>query len=394
MTRQRTIACLLAVLLVAALAIPAAAGGRGPFKDCETHWAKREVSLLKAAGILQGVGNGLFNPEGQLTRAEIAVMILRALGLENEAMAQGKGKSGPQPFKDAAAFPAWSQNHIRACFDRGLMLGELKGKDRFFSPMKPVTRQEFVVLLVRALNVEDPEDLEALAESLMGNRNQLAFKDRSAIADWAVGFVLVALDRGWVNGYDNGTFQPSKPVTRAEAAAFIERHEEQLGYRWSNRYTGTIKAVDATATPKTITITTEGDEDNPGADMTFGLAASCLIYVGKNQVELSALGTGWDVKVYAQDGEAVYIKASEPEVEQFEIEGTISAVDAAAGTITVAGTVTVTVKVTGDTEIEIDGDGEKTLEDLAVGMTVKIEAVMVDDEVVAVGIEAETPATP
>ncbi len=383
-------------MLVAALALPAAARGGGPFKDCETHWAKAQVSMLKAARILQGVGNGLFNPEGQLTKAEVAVMILRALGLEAGVMAEGKGNKGPQPFKDAASFPAWSQNHIRACFDLGLLLGEIKGGDRLFNPMKAVTRQEFVVLVVRAMDPDDPDDLEALAQSLMGSRSQLAFTDREAIGNWAIGYVLVALQKGWVTGYTNGTFQPNKPVTRAEAAAFVERLELHLGYRWSNHYAGTIKAINATATPQSITITTEGDDEKPGEDMTFTVAASCLIYVGKDQVELSTLGVGWEVKVFAQDGEATYIKASPPEVEEFELEGTIGAVDATAGTVTVAvsETETVTVKVTAQTEIEIDGEEDKTLADVEVGMTVKITAATVDDELVARAIEAETPATP
>jgi len=311
MTR-RMLTSVLALFLVAALALPAVAHGRGPFSDVEDHWARRQIALLKAAGILQGIGNGLFCPEGQMTRAEVAAMLLRMLGLEGEAEGEMAGQGGgAPPFADFMQAPAWSRNHIRVCFEHRLMLGELEGNGRFCNPNKPIPRQEFVVLLTRALDEEDARDLEAMAQELMADFEELrCFHDYEAIGKWAAGYILLALQEGWVQGYEDGTFRPNKPVTRAEAAAFAERLEAYLGCRWTSRYVGTIVSADTTA--NTITILTEGDEDEgePGEDLTFTLGDECLIYVSNQPSELGALEPGWEVKVFVQDGLAVFIKAS------------------------------------------------------------------------------------
>jgi N-acetylmuramoyl-L-alanine amidase len=51
------------------------------FTDIENHWAKDTINLLAEKGIIAGRGDGTFDPDGTITRAEVAVMIARAMGL-------------------------------------------------------------------------------------------------------------------------------------------------------------------------------------------------------------------------------------------------------------------------------------------------------------------------
>lgn len=398
---RRVLSVLLALALVLAMALPAAAANpkKGkPFADVESHWAKRQIALLKGAGVLKGVGEDLFAPEAQMVRAEIAVMLLRALGLEHEVGQYGEDPEDPSPFADLKSAPVWSRNHIRLCYEHRLMLGEVKGDGRVCNPNKPITRQEFVVLLVRTMDEDDPRDLEDLAAELIDDAAMLPFRDRNAIAPWAVGYILLALQEGWLEGYADNTFQPNKPVSRAEAACFMERLEAHLGWRWSARYVGTIVEVDTTA--NTITILTEDDEDEeqPGEELTFELGDECLIYIGKEAADLADLEPEWEVKVFVQEDLAVFIRAERPDEDdedeepEVEIEGEIAMIDAKDPFLVVEydDESLILVETTDDTVIEVDGDPAE-FEDLEVGMAVEVRGLMEGAKLVASEVLATTP---
>jgi hypothetical protein len=70
-----------------------------PFKDAIPAWARPAVVTAWSKGIISGYPDGTFRPHNQITRAEMAVIVARALGLS--------GGSGPS-FKDAAEIPAWA----------------------------------------------------------------------------------------------------------------------------------------------------------------------------------------------------------------------------------------------------------------------------------------------
>ena len=52
------------------------------FADMDAHWALPAVKVLSANGYVQGMGNGTFAPENNVTRAEFITMAINALGLE------------------------------------------------------------------------------------------------------------------------------------------------------------------------------------------------------------------------------------------------------------------------------------------------------------------------
>ena len=59
--------------------------GANTFSDCTTHWARGYIAYANHTGIIAGVGNGRFNPDGNVTGAQAAKMMLCALGYDQNA---------------------------------------------------------------------------------------------------------------------------------------------------------------------------------------------------------------------------------------------------------------------------------------------------------------------
>ncbi|TLS51336.1 metallophosphoesterase [Paenibacillus antri] len=133
-----------AALLVRALGLKGEASIA--FADVASNrWYADEVGLAAEAGIAGGAGDGTFRPEANVTRQEMAAMLVRAF-----AYAGGRGESTPAVagFEDTAEAPAWAQAAIREAFAAGLVQGRANGR---FQPEGTLTRAESVQALANLL---------------------------------------------------------------------------------------------------------------------------------------------------------------------------------------------------------------------------------------------------
>ncbi|HCC33272.1 MAG TPA: hypothetical protein DEQ28_05130, partial [Clostridiales bacterium] len=214
MIRRAALMAAIVLLTVSGAARPLLAA---PFPDLAGHWARRQVEVLWARGLIRGLPDGRFAPDRTVTRAEIARLLVMALGeAEETRMLAGS----PSSFLDLG--PAhWANGYVEAAFERRLVLGY---PDGHFRPDHPVTRTELVVMLVRAGGWED--------EPRAGGGGAVAalpFADRGAIPGWAVEHLLSAWRRGLVTGLPGGDFRPGEFTTRGQAAAMISRLLEFRG---------------------------------------------------------------------------------------------------------------------------------------------------------------------
>lgn len=86
----------------------------------------------------------------------------------------------------------------------------IKGyEDGTFRPMQNVTRAEAVLMIIRALNLDDAKRPTKFADVPAGH--------------FASGAIAVAAEKGIVTGYTDGLFYPNKPITRAEMAVILTR---------------------------------------------------------------------------------------------------------------------------------------------------------------------------
>ncbi len=181
------------------------------FKDTAGHWAREDIEYLARRLIVRGTGGDLFGPEEKVTRAQLAALLVRALGL-----AAG---SGPV-FSDVPP-GHWASNAVSAAAGAGLFSGVGNGR---FAPERPVTREEAAVVLARALaRAGISPGGGAAAEPLAG------YLDAGRVSPWAEEGVAVCLRVGLLKGRPPATLAPGETLTRAEAAALTKRLLQLLG---------------------------------------------------------------------------------------------------------------------------------------------------------------------
>lgn len=182
---------------------PSDSGNSVNFNDISGHWAESTIRTLAEDGIIKGKSETVFAPEDNMTRAEFAALIRRAVGL-NSAIYQGG-------FADVNA-SAWYANEVQAIVDSGIMSGDADGN---FRPEDLISREEMAKVAVNAFMYKSgAADVTGVA---------LSFSDSEQISGWAVQYVEKAVALNIINGMDDGSFAPQSYMTRAQGAVIISR---------------------------------------------------------------------------------------------------------------------------------------------------------------------------
>jgi len=173
------------------------------FDDISTHWAKKDIEQLASKLIINGKNGSVFDPDGDVTRAEFVAMMVRALGISEIR--------GRQSFMDVPA-RAWYAKELGVAVTSGLVSGY---EDGSFRPNAKITRAEMAAILDRAMKYAKYNVKSGVKDT--------SFNDESNIPNWAKGSVQLMTNEGIIKGYDDGTFKPNKNATRGETAAMIAR---------------------------------------------------------------------------------------------------------------------------------------------------------------------------
>ncbi|TCM92818.1 S-layer family protein [Paenibacillus sp. BK033] len=168
-------------------------------------WAGRAIEVIAAKGAIEGKKAGVFAPKDNVTRAEFAKMLTRALDIDNS--------SAKESFADVKDTD-WSAPYIGAAAKLGIIQGRSASK---FDPNAQITRAEMATMIARALKVtKGAQDVTDVTAALEG------FKDAGSISASLKAGVAFASKNGIVIG-NNGKFSPNASATRAEAAVMIYR---------------------------------------------------------------------------------------------------------------------------------------------------------------------------
>ena len=161
-----------------------------------------------------GTEPGYFAPDASLTRAEAAQMLYSLLSVTEQGTYESSWSDVDADTEGYAAITLLSS------------LGILTGyEDGTFRPDDAITRCELVAIMARFFPMEEGEN---------------PFPDVYE-AHWAFSYIVSAATKGWLSGYDDGTFHPDEPITRAEAVALINA---ALGRSAESEDTAALLAAD------------------------------------------------------------------------------------------------------------------------------------------------------
>lgn len=183
-----------------------------PFADVsKNEWFYDSVLYAYTNSIMNGVGNGRFNPDGSTNRAMIVTILYRLAGSEKSSSAN--------PFEDVAS-NQWYTDAVIWAAENGIVSGYGDGR---FGPVDNITREQLATILYnyarfKGWNVSKSADLSA-------------FIDGTQISTWAQSAVAWANAEGLINGRTADTIAPAGNATRAETATILMRFSEKFNNR-------------------------------------------------------------------------------------------------------------------------------------------------------------------
>lgn len=185
--------------------------GTRSFSDTP-KWAETAVNALASRMVLQGVDAAPFRAVDAVSRAEVAEMVTRALGVLTD-------KSGASNFFDVT-LTDWYFPSISIATEYGLIRGY---GDNTFRPEKKITRQEVMSIMARVIRFIKGSSTETQPTMSMTEANQILsrFADSNTVSEWAKIDMAECIKAGVVKGDDLGNLKPLDNITRVQMAQLI-----------------------------------------------------------------------------------------------------------------------------------------------------------------------------
>ena len=176
------------------------------FNDIDQNsWYANYVTVVTSAGLFQGVAEGQFDAESEMTRAMFAQVLANLNGVDLLVF-EGMTAS----FGDVSS-GAWYFGAVQWASSLGIVTGTGDGN---FDPNTPISREQMAVMLFRFIQIMGIEiPLDALT----------MFVDSYAISPWAAEAVATIQAMGIISGRPDGSFDPHTTATRGEVAAIFAR---------------------------------------------------------------------------------------------------------------------------------------------------------------------------
>ena len=197
MKTKRILALFLAVVTCLSLAVSASAASISDFKDVDTKaWYAEAVTAAVDNGLLYGKSKTQLDPNGLLTRAEMAAITNRSFGCYKAADISA--------YKDVLK-NKWHYNDVALAVQMGTYNGV---SSTSMQPDRAITRQEAIAVVARALQL----DLDDYAKTDLSK-----FADAKDVSTWALPYMKAMVAAGYVHGRTQGLV-PQANITRAEFA--------------------------------------------------------------------------------------------------------------------------------------------------------------------------------
>lgn len=213
--------------------------GEEVFTDITGHWAETYVKALSDKGIIEGDGNGKFNPEDTVTRGEFLKMAMDAAGIVGHAYREGECLDAensdwycyylqgaldkdliPEKMIDNCTVEKVTKTLAEETEESEAVTVDVNVYTGEFNGDTAITREEMAVIAINCLsyaikNAETEMDVTA-------SKGSEDFLDDD-IDEAYINSVDGAVSYGLVEGMGDGTFAPKENLTRAQAVTVINR---------------------------------------------------------------------------------------------------------------------------------------------------------------------------
>lgn len=177
-----------------------------PFDDVKPNaWHREYIRRVYEEGIMNGVGNRTFAPDGLITRGMFITVLYRLEGSPEV--------EGDMPFGDVH-----ESDYFYDAVLWGYQSGVVKGiSETEYSPDTPILREQITAMMFRYANYKEYDVSEG------EDTNILSYADYDKISEYAIESMQYAVGIGLINGKTESTLAPADYATRAEIAAIITR---------------------------------------------------------------------------------------------------------------------------------------------------------------------------
>lgn len=255
-------------------------------KGGDVEWAARYIASLASKRVFEGYEDGTFQPRKTITRIDAIAAAVRLMGLREEAES-AEAKQTNLNFKDANKVQDWAKGYVAVALENDLF----EESADMVQPQKEADRLWATTLLIKALKKQD----EAKAKM----DTKLTFKDANKIPAGSVGYVAIAIEQGLIDGYEDNTFRPERPVTRAEMAKLLDRTGVQLPD--NTLFEGSLNSA---VSNNTLSLTEDGE--------TYSIELASNVYILRDGVKVNAseLRAGDQLRVNIANNQAVFVEVT------------------------------------------------------------------------------------
>lgn len=197
----------------------------------EGYWANEAIDAAIANGLLRGKDDGKIHSEDNLTRAEMAAIMVRAFGASIKADVSEYVDLDPS---------AWYYDEFSKAVQMRVFEGDGTGHMR---PNDNISREEVFTVVARAMVLKD-SDHSALNK----------FNDASSISSWARDYMSILTQKSYVNGDNLGNVNPKKYITRAEFAQLMYNINKTY-YLRTGSYSDTVDTACVVINTESVNLT-------------------------------------------------------------------------------------------------------------------------------------------
>lgn len=173
------------------------------FRDTQTHWAAACIEGIGSQGLVQGFPDRSFRPDGTMTRAEFATVMMKAFVNAPKIRSAPKFPDVPQRF--------WAAKAINQAYERGFLAGY---PGNLIRPTQPITRAQALTVLANAQELRSGEEPDTILRRY--------FEDQAEIPRYARPGIAASAEANLIVNYPAlKQLRPNANIARGEIAALL-----------------------------------------------------------------------------------------------------------------------------------------------------------------------------